>query len=399
MIATSAVSAPAPPSSITARGSPRILLIDDEPSLLRMFKTVLGNMGFQSEEARSGPEALARLTKTSFDVVVSDINMPGGTGLEFLRNVREHDLDVPVILMTGKPSLTSSNQALEYGAFRYLIKPVMPATLKEAIDRAVRMHDVARLKRQALELQGGEIKLLGDRASLDARFEKAIAGMWLAFQPIVSWCERRVYGYEALLRSEEPTLATPGAFLDAAERLGKLGELGRAIRTRAAQDAPPDDTRIFVNLHARDLEDDDLYLPEAPLTRLADRVVLEITERASLEGVKDLTSRIGDLRRLGFQIAVDDLGAGYAGLASFAQLDPDIAKLDMSLIRDVDTHATKQTIVRSMQKLCSELGILVVAEGVETTAERDALLASGCDLLQGYLFAKPGRGFPAPRWR
>jgi EAL domain-containing protein (putative c-di-GMP-specific phosphodiesterase class I) len=301
-------------------------------------------------------------------------------------------------MMTGKPTLESSNRALEYGAFRYLVKPVMPATLKDAVERASRMHDIARLKRQALELQGGEIKWLGDRAALDARFEKAMEGMWMAFQPIVSWHERKVYGYEALLRSVEPTLPNPGAFLEAAERLGRLQDLGRAIRARAALTPPPEDAMLFVNLHAHDLKDEDLYLPQSPLARIADRVVLEITERASLEGVTDLAERIANLRSLGFKIAVDDLGAGYAGLASFAQLDPDIAKLDMSLVRDIDTHPTKQMIVRSMQKLCSDLGIQVVAEGVETVAERDALVACECDLLQGYLFAKPGRGFPMPLW-
>jgi EAL domain-containing protein (putative c-di-GMP-specific phosphodiesterase class I) len=102
------------------------------------------------------------------------------------------------------------------------------------------------------------------------------------------------------------------------------------------------------------------------------------------------------LRRLGFRIAVDDLGAGYAGLASFSQLEPDIAKLDMSLVRGIDTSATKASIVRSMISVCTqELGTRVVCEGVETVAERDTLQSLGADLLQGYLFARPSRDFRA----
>jgi EAL domain-containing protein (putative c-di-GMP-specific phosphodiesterase class I) len=114
--------------------------------------------------------------------------------------------------------------------------------------------------------------------------------------------------------------------------------------------------------------------------------------------VKDINRRVSVLRYLGFRIAVDDLGAGYAGLSSFTELDPSVAKLDMSLVRGIDTHARKQSIVRSMVALCAEMGIVVISEGVETPAERDTLLALGCDLLQGYLFAKPARGFIEPAW-
>jgi EAL domain-containing protein (putative c-di-GMP-specific phosphodiesterase class I) len=126
--------------------------------------------------------------------------------------------------------------------------------------------------------------------------------------------------------------------------------------------------------------------------------VLEVTERASLYGVKNLSACVAKLKALGFQIAIDDLGAGYAGLTSFTQLEPELAKLDMSLVRGVDGDSRRQSIVRSMKRLCDDLGMQVVAEGVETAAERDMLTELGCDLLQGYLFAKPQRGFAAMRW-
>jgi EAL domain-containing protein (putative c-di-GMP-specific phosphodiesterase class I) len=234
--------------------------------------------------------------------------------------------------------------------------------------------------------------------SVDHRFGKALEGLWIAFQPIVAWGDRRIYGYEALVRTTEPTMKSPLAFFDAAEKLGRERELSRAIRARAAAVAPPDGARLFVNLHASDLGDEELYSPLSPLTRVADRVVLEITERMSLDHVDDLDARITKLRTLGFRVAVDDLGAGYAGLSSFAQLEPDVAKVDMSLIRDVHAKPKKQSIVRSLQRLCVELGILLVAEGVESREERDTLISLGCDLFQGYLLAKPGPAFPTPDW-
>src|SRR5207249_3254913 len=98
------------------------------------------------------------------------------------------------------------------------------------------------------------------------------------------------------------------------------------------------------------------------------------------------------------RIAVDDLGAGYAGLSSFAQLEPEVVKLDMTLVRDAPGSLTKQRLIRSMVTLCDEMGLTVVAEGVETAAERDVLVALGCHLLQGYLLGRPGRPFPEVTW-
>jgi EAL domain-containing protein (putative c-di-GMP-specific phosphodiesterase class I) len=378
----------------------RLLLVDDDPAVLRIHESVLSRQGWTVETARDGLEAKEAVQRRTFDVIISDINMPGYGGLAFLRSVRERDLDVPVILVTGAPSVDSSLRAIEYGVFRYLLKPVPNEVLVDVVSRAARLHKLARLKRRALEIAGTEGKWLGDRAALESRFDRGMESLWMAFQPIVSWRERRVFEYEALLRSDEPTLAAPPEFLEAAERLGKVHELGRAIRAKVADEAQQLslDAKLFVNVHASDLSDESLRSSFQPLSGIAHRVVLEITERASLDALKDVLSQIKALKAMGFRIAVDDLGAGYAGLTSFTQLEPEIVKLDMSLIRGIDTQTKKQSIVGSMKKLCDDLGMLVVAEGVETPAERDILAELGCDLLQGYLFARPERGFPQPRW-
>ncbi len=104
----------------------------------------------------------------------------------------------------------------------------------------------------------------------------------------------------------------------------------------------------------------------------------------------DLRERIKALRALGYRLAIDDLGAGYAGLTSFTALEPDVVKLDMALVRRCDSEPMKQQLIRSMTSLCRELGALVVAEGIETPAERDTVAGLGCDLLQGYLLGRPG---------
>jgi EAL domain-containing protein (putative c-di-GMP-specific phosphodiesterase class I) len=190
----------------------------------------------------------------------------------------------------------------------------------------------------------------------------------------------------------------PGALFDAAERLNQTITLGRAIRRAVPGPMMTSDALLFANLSTIELADDALYAEDSPLLPLAHRTVLEITERASLDSVKNVRERIAALRRMGFRIALDDIGAGYAGLSSFAVLEPDVVKLDMSLVRDVQSSPTKQKLIRSMTALCQGMGILVIAEGVESRQELDVLLDLGCDHFQGYYFARPARPFPAVSW-
>jgi EAL domain-containing protein (putative c-di-GMP-specific phosphodiesterase class I) len=150
-------------------------------------------------------------------------------------------------------------------------------------------------------------------------------------------------------------------------------------------------------VHPHDLLDPELYEKASPLSRVADRVVLELTERTALDSVKDAQARVAVLRYMGFRIAIDDLGAGYAGLSTFAALTPEIVKLDVSLVRGVHRSEVRRQVVASMASLCVGLGMRVVAEGIESPEERDCLTGAGCELLQGFLFAEPGPAFPPVR--
>jgi EAL domain-containing protein (putative c-di-GMP-specific phosphodiesterase class I) len=298
-----------------ASGRGLVLLVDDEQSIARAYARTLGAAGFAVEIAFDGKEAAAAAKERNFDVIVSDIAMPEMSGLELLRAVREHDLDVPFVLMTGGPAVDSAVRAVEYGALRYLIKPVSTAELEEVVARAVRLHQMARIKREALEMFRLDGKHLGDRAGLEARFASALSSLWIAYQPIVSWSKRSTFAHEALVRNEEPTLRSPPDLFEAAERLGRLEDLGRIVRDRVAQtlDVNPVDGLLFINLHAMELADDRLVSSDAPLSRHAGRVVLEVTERAPLEQIRDATSRVAQLRALGYRIAVDDLALATPG--------------------------------------------------------------------------------------
>jgi EAL domain-containing protein (putative c-di-GMP-specific phosphodiesterase class I) len=350
--------------------------------------------------AVDGERAAELARENEYDVIVSDIAMPGMDGLQLLRTVRESNLDVPVVLITASPALETAVRAMEHGALRYLTKPVDLVALEEVVEYATRLYHIAQLKRQALAHLGTGDRQAGDRAGLEAGFERALRTMWMAYQPIVRCSRREVFGYEALVRLEEPMIPTPGKLFEAAERLGRLPELGRALRANTVESLKqvPIETHLFINLHTHDLGEAAQYWVRSPLAEIAGRVILEVTEHMALDQVKDLAAGVKLLRDAGFRIAIDDLGSGYAGLTSFAQLQPDLVKLDMALVRDVNGEPTKQKLCRSMITLCQEMGMLVVAEGVETAAERDTLVGLGCDLLQGYLFARPERPFPSVVW-
>jgi EAL domain-containing protein (putative c-di-GMP-specific phosphodiesterase class I) len=374
----------------------RLLLVDDEPSLRRALGRILENAGCNIAFASSGSEAIGLIENAMFDVIVSDIRMPGMDGLSLLRAIRARDLDVPVVFLTGSPSVETAMEAMEYGAFRYLTKPVDGEQLTAVVAQAARVRRLARLRREVVEeAQGG----IGDRAGLEAKFASGLEKMWMAMQPILSWRTRTVFAYEALLRTDEAALANPAAFVDAAQRLGRTHELGRSVRRCIADrlvELPPS-VAVFVNLHPSDLIDDELCSPDGALTPFAHDVVLEVTERAALEQLPGLSAAVVRLRALGFRIALDDLGAGYAGLSSFALLEPEIVKVDMSLVRGIHQSPTKQKLFRSFAGLCKELRTDIIAEGVEVVEERECLNELGGDLYQGYLFARPGRGFPLPK--
>ncbi len=244
-----------------------------------------------------------------------------------------------------------------------------------------------------------DIDPVAELCELETKLDRCLAALTMHFQPIVHASTRARFGYEALLRSTDRSLPHPGAILDAAERLERIPTLGRAVRANSAKviaAAPAERGVVFINLHLLDLFDKQLTSPFAPLSKVASRVVLEITERTSLEGEIDLQYRVAELRELGFRIAIDDLGGGHARMGTFSPLDTDFVKLDMSLVRDVDRHPMKHRLIRSVIELCSQQGIMVVGEGVETENEARVLVDLGCDLLQGYLIARPALPFIDP---
>lgn len=363
----------------------RVLVVDEDDHMRAAIARNLHLAGLEIVAVAGGDAAFDALATSTFDVIICDVTMPAP---DFVEIVRRTDLDVPVILTTGAPSVEGSAAAIECGAFRYMAKPFESGSLVKAVRHAARAHALARLRREAFTVGGAPPV---DHVGLEARFEKAMDGIFMVFQPIVDARTGAAFGFEALLRTTEPSLPAPQIMLEVAAALGHMPTLGRRVRTLSALTLArrTDDVSLFVNLHPEDLFDDALVDESQQFVQFAHRIVLEVTERTSLSISPALTERLMRLRSLGFRLAIDDIGSGYSGLTSFTELDPEIVKLDMSIVRDVHRSLLKQRTIRALCRLCHDGGCLVVGEGVETEDERSCLTELGCDLLQGFLIARP----------
>ena len=370
--------------------APRVLLVDDDQRVTEGLTLALRREHFEIGSAGSGSEALALLAREPFDAIVSDERMPGMAGSELLTLVRERFPDIVRIILSGEANVEAAVRAINAAEIhRFLIKPCPAPEIAATIREALRLR-AARREFEAWRTGS----LTGDRAKLDDALSSAIEAMWIGFQPVVA-SHAETFGYEALVRSDNPQLGTPATLLAAAAELHRSIELGRCIRSAVARrvDAAPATATILVNVNPHELADPVLLDGAEPLAQHAERVVLEITERESLEETENLQGKLSRLRALGYRIAVDDLGAGYAGLTSLVLLSPAIVKLDMELVRNIDCSPTQQKLVGALVRLARELAIKSLAEGVETDAEYATVRDLGCDLFQGFLFGKAERTF------
>ncbi|MFT3710726.1 MAG: EAL domain-containing protein [Archangium sp.] len=365
---------PVPPD----RQQATVLVVDDDDLFLRVCTGVLKRAGIGVESVNDPCRALERIEQRHYDAIVSDVCMPTINGLSLLKAVREVDASVPFVLMTGMPTIETAITAIDLGVHKFIPKPFEVDSFVKAVQDAV----TRRAKTD-------------DLGAAHCRLNRALDGLWMAYQPIVRVSSASALAYEALLRSSSTEVKGPPDVIELAEQTGRLFELGRRIRTQCAADlanlAP--DIDLFVNLHPEDLDDPELYDPTAPLSQHASRVVLEITERASLEHHSSLVDHMRALRALGYRIAVDDLGAGYSGLTTLSKVQPEFVKLDASLVRGIDASGVNQLIINAVLELSAELNAHVVAEAIETPAERDCLRSLGVDLMQGYFFARPEKPF------
>jgi EAL domain-containing protein (putative c-di-GMP-specific phosphodiesterase class I)/ActR/RegA family two-component response regulator len=429
----------------TAQGT--VLLIEDDAPLARSLIRVMNAEGYQVVHVGSGSAGVDKVMSRSFDAVISDLNLPGASGVDVLNVVRAYDPDVPLILMTGCPTVDTAIEACSLGVLEYLVKPTPREQLVRVLARATEARRAALLRREARSSEtletnpmtaetvrpppAGAAAVPGTptmpAAALDAKadttaalanaetlaafpavsaddspteasarstssemcpsmratYERAMETLSVELEPIVDGRTKKLVGYAARMFSGEEALASEASLVVAAERLDVLEQLRRRVRdlaVKAFASCPPD-ALLFVDVHPSDLRDGDLYSPEPPLARIADRVVLQVRARGLT--MNDLSARASVLRFVGFRLAIADLDASQACLEQIADLSPEYVKIDARLVRGLDTSVGRRRLVSALVSMCRSLDAVAIAEGVSTAEECDALHDAGCVMVQG----------------
>jgi EAL domain-containing protein (putative c-di-GMP-specific phosphodiesterase class I) len=257
---------------------------------------------------------------------------------------------------------------------RQILRLVEDAVASEALRRQLRDRD----QRESL------IEIIQNRE------------IWTGFQPIIDLTDRAIMGYEGLSRGPRGSdLEYPRELFGLAARYEMTEELERACRRQAFVDwrVLARDGRLFINTVPATVRDTS-FLGRGVFDYLGPdlsprEVTLEITERSVIDNLNLYREAMHEFTDLGFTFAIDDVGAGYSGLETVATLKPAYLKIDIALVRDVHQKKISQQVVKAILDMGDGLGALVIAEGVETREEADALADIGVRWVQGYLFARP----------
>lgn len=219
----------------------------------------------------------------------------------------------------------------------------------------------------------------------------------VVYQPIVDAHSGELFAHEVLVRCTVPALQPPPKLFQHAVEERACGRLGRLIREKAVASAAG--APLFLNIHPDELTERWLVRPDDPIGFSPQPVFLEITETAAFQNHALCDSVLREVcTRTHAQLVIDDFGAGHSNLTRLLDLDPAIVKLDLALVRDVQSSPKKRAVVRSVTALCHELGAKVVAEGIESEHELTCLQGLGVDYLQGYLLGRPANPAPAITW-
>jgi EAL domain-containing protein (putative c-di-GMP-specific phosphodiesterase class I)/CheY-like chemotaxis protein len=376
----------------------RVLIADDEADVRAALADLIAsedNLQLVGA-ARDASEAADLAVANHPDVAIIDVKMPGG-GPRAVREILEHSPGTRVLALSAYEDRKTVLQMLGAGAVGYLVKGTSSDEIVRAIGRAVRGQTSV-----STEVMAGVVSELTtqlEREDLRAeerherlgRIRRVLRGegMAIVYQPIWDLRPQTIVGMEALARFSIAPERPPNEWFDEAAELG-LGVEMEILAIRAALadlHRLPDGAYLSVNLSHRTAMSTLLLsaIDEAPI----DRLVWEITEHEQVEDYEALAPALEQLRARGGRVAIDDAGAGFASLRHTLMLNPDIIKLDISLTNGIDTDQRKRALAAALISFADELDMAVVAEGIETQEELDALLALRVRYGQGFYLARP----------
>jgi EAL domain-containing protein (putative c-di-GMP-specific phosphodiesterase class I)/AmiR/NasT family two-component response regulator len=384
--------------------SATVLVVDDHEPNVALLELLLRNAGVTAVHGLTDSrEVVSRCVELRPDLILLDLHMPhmdGHAVLAALQDAQPADAYVPVLVLTADASPAARNEALEAGAKDFLTKPfdhvetvlrVRNLLETRALYQAVQRNN-ARLSAELDARKEAERRLASERKRRRASIERVLREkrFSIVLQPIVELEAARLVGLEALARFDDPPFRPPNVwFAEAAEvGLGAELELAAVDAALALLDDVPAPLFLSVNASARTALCEDLHdrleaVPES-------RVVLELTEHTRIDDYDALLAGMERHRRAGVRVAVDDAGAGYAGLQHLLRLRPDIIKLDLDLTRDIHVDPARRALAVSLKTFAEELGAVVVAEGIEIREELETLQALGVPWGQGFHLGRPG---------
>jgi EAL domain-containing protein (putative c-di-GMP-specific phosphodiesterase class I) len=380
-----------------------VLIVDDQESNVRLLERLLQQSGFSNVHGiTDSRDVVARCLELRPDLLLLDLHMPHLNGHDVLVAVREAlpaDVFLPVLVLTADTTSEARERALSAGAKDFLTKPFDRV---EAVQRVRNLletqalyqrfqRDNAELRAQ-LDRQAEEHRLVEvEQARRLARVQTVLDGTALSivFQPIVDLSTARIVGAEALARFDCDPRRTPDEwFAEAADvGLGVDLELAAVDAALAKVDQLPSDVLLSVNVSPGTATSSRLV---ESLARVAGpRIVLELTEHTRIDDYEVLVAALDEIRHQGVRIAVDDAGAGYAGLQQILGLRPDIIKLDLDLTGGIDADPVRRALAASLVRFGDDTGAIIVAEGIETPAQLRTLQQLGVPWGQGYHLARP----------
>ena len=362
----------------------RVLLCFSDPVARGAMRSQLDHDGHELHSVGTLAEARTALDGLAvFDVLVIAERLPDGDGVALLVDQRSQRPGCARVLLAEHMDLAGLVHAVNASAPHQVVEwSSGPTAVRDAVECAILSARTQVSEARRPERLHGRERLVELLSGSDFR---------LAVQPIMT-ARGTVYGFEGLMRSSDPILSKPHDILDFAERHDMLPHVVYAVAQRAAAILPnvPGSRRLFLNLHPEDLADpEELVRLLNPIAPWADRVALEINGRAHARWTGTLRARLMPLRRVGYTVAVDDLGAGEGGLLLLAEAAPSYIKAHGSIVRGVVDSPHKVRILEMISRFAVGSRAQLIAEGVEREEEAAVLRQLGVPFLQGFLFGRP----------
>ncbi|HET7677550.1 MAG TPA: EAL domain-containing response regulator [Candidatus Limnocylindrales bacterium] len=378
----------------------RLLLVDDEASNVRVLERVLESAGYRYIQSTTDSSAVLELVEElDPDLLLLDLMMPAPDGyaiLDALADGRWGRGYRPVLVLTADATRDALERALGLGAHDFLTKPFDRQEVLLRIHNLLETRYLYRtLEEENIDLAAkvaaqrvAEEEIRGAQGRVAAIFQGAALAM--VYQPIVDLADGRLVGVEALARFTAEPRRTPDVWFAEAALVGQAEALELLAVGKALHDFArlPQSAYLSVNTSPDTIASGALWetLQAVPL----ERIVVEITEHAPVTDYDLMIGQVESFRAAGGRLAIDDAGAGFASLRHILSLRPDLVKLDISLTRDIHLDRAKRALASGLISFAEEMGMAIVAEGIENAEEVAALRELGVSTGQGYFLGRPG---------